>query len=418
MGGYSTRDFPCLAMPVPRGSARYCGVFFSQSRNDWALMSGAIVSAFEWLLFPSLPSMPKSGDSAMALILSSSHSVSAYLPVYSNLLEGVANLESYLLIIGGFSHADLFPMVFCLLCVVLTLVGLHKELIISGFDPTYARSIGLPLDWIQFLLSALLAFCIVTSLQTIGVVLVSALLIIPASTSWLLTHRLSHLLTLSAVIGGLSGVLGCFLSFLHHRLPAGPTIILCSTFIFLCVLLFSPKRGMIPEWIRSKKLGRKIRLENTLKACFQVLEQSNFEVESFPQSHLARRRGKSAAATEKEMDVLIRQGYATRIHKPLIQSNELPSEPVISLTPSGWEVACRMIRNHRLWELYLTQEASYASDHVHDDAEKIEHIIGEKTVRRLERILSNPRLDPHGKPIPSQSDIDRGWISSTQEKPI
>jgi len=68
-----------------------------------------------------------------------------------------------------------------------------------------------------------------------------------------------------------------------------------------------------------------------------------------------------------------------------------------------------MIRNHRLWELYLTQEASYAADHVHDDAEKIEHIIGEKTIRQLERILSNPRLDPHGKLIPSQLDIESGW---------
>jgi manganese/zinc/iron transport system permease protein len=58
--------------------------------------------------------------------------------------------------------------------------------------------------------------------------------------------------------------------------------------------------------------------------------------------------------------------------------------------------------------LYLTQEASYAPDHVHDDAEKIEHLIGEKTIRQLERILSNPRLDPHGKLIPSQADIDRG----------
>ena len=45
-------------------------------------------------------------------------------------------------------------------------------------------------------------------------------------------------------------------------------------------------------------------------------------------------------------------------------------------------------------ELYLTNEASYAPDHVHDDAEKIEHIIGEKTVRQLERILENPRMDP------------------------
>ena len=399
------------------------GFSLSQSRNDWALMSGAVVSGFLGVAAISfLTKYTKiKADSAMALILSSFYALGicllAYLQQSSG--SGVANLESYLFgSLVGLSHADLLPMVFCLLCVVLTLVGLHKEIIISGFDPTYARSIGLPLDWIQFLLSALLAFCIVTSLQTIGVVLVSALLIIPASTSWLLTHRLSHLLALSAIIGGLSGLLGCFLSFLHHRLPAGPTIILCSTFIFLCVLLFNPQRGIIPVRIRSKRLGKKIRWENTLKACFQVLEQSNFEVESFPQSQLARRRGKSAAETEKEVDVLIRHGYATRIHQPLIQSNELPSEPVISLTPGGWEVACRMIRNHRLWELYLTQEASYASDHVHDDAEKIEHIIGEKTVRRLERILSNPRLDPHGKPIPSQSDIDRGWISSTQKEPI
>jgi manganese/zinc/iron transport system permease protein len=84
---------------------------------------------------------------------------------------------------------------------------------------------------------------------------------------------------------------------------------------------------------------------------------------------------------------------------------------MISLTPSGWEIATRIIRNHRLWELYLTKEASYATDHVHDDAEKIEHIIGEKTVRQLERILDNPRCDPHGKLIPSQNDIDRGWLS-------
>ena len=109
---------------------------------------------------------------------------------------------------------------------------------------------------------------------------------------------------------------------------------------------------------------------------------------------------------------MIRQGFATRTAKTPDQPNELPSENMISLTPSGWEVACRMIRNHRLWELYLTNEASYAPDNVHDDAEKIEHIIGEKTVRQLERILENPRMDPHGKPIPSQDDIDRGWASS------
>ena len=396
------------------------GFSLSQSRNDWALMLGAILSGFLGVALISLFKRytKMKADSAMALILSAFYAVGICLlaRLQQSAGSGVANLDNYLFgSLVGLSQSDLLPILACLICIVLTFVGLHKQLLVGGFDPAFARSIGLPLDWIHFFLSVMLAFCIVSSLQTIGVVLVSALLIIPASTSWLLTHRMTRLLILSAITGGISGVLGCLLSFLNNRLPTGPTIILCSTFIFLSVLLLSPRRGMIPSWIRSRKHSQKIRSENTLKACFQVLEESNFEEQSFPQSLLARRRRKSNGEIEKEVDSLIRRGYATRNTPSSIQSKELPSDSVISLTPSGWEVACRMIRNHRLWELYLTREASYASDHVHDDAEKIEHIIGETTVRRLERILSNPTLDPHGKPIPSQHDIDRGWISSAPQ---
>ena len=71
----------------------------------------------------------------------------------------------------------------------------------------------------------------------------------------------------------------------------------------------------------------------------------------------------------------------------------------------------QMVRNHRLWELYLTNEAEYEPDHVHEDAEKIEHVIGEKTVRKLEKLLKNPRTDPHGKLIPSMTDIQQGHFS-------
>ena len=59
----------------------------------------------------------------------------------------------------------------------------------------------------------------------------------------------------------------------------------------------------------------------------------------------------------------------------------------------------------------MTNQAQYAPDHVHEDAEKIEHILGDETVRQIEKILSNPRKDPHGKLIPSQFDIDRGYIN-------
>ena len=109
----------------------------------------------------------------------------------------------------------------------------------------------------------------------------------------------------------------------------------------------------------------------------------------------------------KEAKNLVRKQFAFLLKKENIA---LPNEDTLSLTPDGWGEACRIVRNHRLWELYLTNEVQYAPDHVHEDAEKIEHILGDVTVRKIERILSNPRMDPHGKLIPSQQDIEKGYI--------
>src|SRR4030095_8150082 len=75
------------------------------------------------------------------------------------------------------------------------------------------------------------------------------------------------------------------------------------------------------------------------------------------------------------------------------------------LTPEGWQRACEIVRNHRLSELYLTNAAHIAADHVHEDAEKIEHVLGEETVRRLEKRLNYARRDPHGRLIPGLEDI-------------
>ena len=78
---------------------------------------------------------------------------------------------------------------------------------------------------------------------------------------------------------------------------------------------------------------------------------------------------------------------------------------MIFLTPAGWQRACEIVRNHRLWELYLTNAVHYAADHVHEDAEKIEHVLGTELVRDLERRLHFAKRDPHGKLIPGLADI-------------
>ena len=79
----------------------------------------------------------------------------------------------------------------------------------------------------------------------------------------------------------------------------------------------------------------------------------------------------------------------------------------ILFTPSGWQLACTIVRNHRLWELYLTNAANIAADHVHDDAEKIEHLLGDDVVRELERMLDDTTRDPHGRAIPGFADIHK-----------
>ena len=92
------------------------------------------------------------------------------------------------------------------------------------------------------------------------------------------------------------------------------------------------------------------------------------------------------------------------------------SNDTIVFTPPGWQRACEIVRNHRLWELYLTHAANYAPDHVHEDAEKIEHVLGEETVYRLEKLLNYARRDPHGKLIPGIQDIRAGFPGTGGER--
>ena len=88
---------------------------------------------------------------------------------------------------------------------------------------------------------------------------------------------------------------------------------------------------------------------------------------------------------------------------------------MLFFTPQGQQRAREIVRNHRLWELYLTHEAKFAPDHVHDQAEEIEHLLGEETVRRLSRLLDYPQTDPHGRPIPSVEDVHGGAAAGREQ---
>lgn len=348
-------------------------------------------------------------DSALGLVLGSFYAVGiALITMIQGLPEGnKSGLDKFLFgQAAALSTADLWLMGAVTLIGGLVVTLLYKELLTASFDPGFAQVAGLPVRFLQAMLMLLLAFAVVTGLQAVGAVLVSAMLITPAAAAYLLTDRMPRMLTLAAVFGVLAGLLGVFLSFMRSNLPTGPFMVVSASAVFVGAFFFAPRHGVVPRWWRTHRQRDRVRNENTLKAVYQVREAHGFADERVTVDELALRLRESTAETRRRLVALHRANYAS----------PLDDEDRVSLHPEGWLRACAVVRNHRLWELYLTNSAHYAPDHVHDDAEVIEHILGEETVRRLERLLDFPERDPHGKLIPSLADLQRS-LSVHPERP-
>ncbi|WP_330948864.1 metal ABC transporter permease [Virgibacillus sp. MG-45] len=136
--------------------------------------------------------------------------------------------------------------------VLISVFAFYKELLITSFDPTMAQAYGLPNKLIHYFLMTLLTMVTVASLQTVGIILVVAMLITPAATAYLLTNRLSSMIFLAACFGSLSSVLGLYISF-RANLASGATIVLVATTLFLLTLIFSPKQGVLWRAIRTRQ---------------------------------------------------------------------------------------------------------------------------------------------------------------------
>jgi manganese transport system permease protein len=128
----------------------------------------------------------------------------------------------------------------------------YKELLVTSFDETMGAAYGLPVRFIHYFLMTLLTMVTVASLQTVGIVLVVAMLITPAATAYLLTERLWVMIFLAAGIGMVSSIVGLYFSFTYN-LASGATIVIAATTIFVLVFLLSPKHGVIWKALKVRK---------------------------------------------------------------------------------------------------------------------------------------------------------------------
>lgn len=371
------------------------GFLWNQTKDPLAIFVGAVIAGLAGTVVVSWIKQTTrlKEDAALGLVLASFYAVGICLVTMIQRLPGgnKSGIDKFLFgQAAAIGPGDLRIMA-AVTVVSLVLVALfYKELLVTSFDPGFAASAGFPVRVVHYSLMLLLAFAVVAALQAVGVVLVSAMLITPAAAAYLLTDRLHRMLGLAGLFGLITGTAGCFLSFLGTNLPTGPLMVLAATSVFVAAFLFAPRHGLLARGWQARVRARRVQRENTLKAIYHILETPDFRGDGVTLRELAEHRRETLEEAAGQARALV------RFHLARLS----PDAQVIHLTPAGLQRAAEVVRNHRLWELYLTHAADIAVDHVHDDAENIEHVLAEDVVRELERRLDFARQDPHGRPIP------------------
>ena len=137
--------------------------------------------------------------------------------------------------------------------VILLIVILYRPLMISTFDATFSRVSGLNTTMIHYFIMLLLALVTVASIQTVGIILVVALLVTPASTAFLITKNLYSMMIVASLIGIVSSIIGLYFSFIYN-LPSGATIVIATFSIYILTLLFSKIKQSIEVYKQHEKI--------------------------------------------------------------------------------------------------------------------------------------------------------------------
>jgi manganese/iron transport system permease protein len=198
-------------------------------------------------------------DAAMALTFSSFFSLGITL---ITLLKSKLDLDSLLFgDILGVTTSDVQRTAIITLIVLIVVKLFYKELLFYTFDKLGAQALGFPVNALHFGLMAAITLTIVTSMQTVGVVLVISLLVGPGITAYLLVKELHQVMIVGAILGVIASISGVYSSY-YFNIPSGPAIVLVTFSLFLLALLFSPSQGILtrPEMAnRSAKIFRQLK---------------------------------------------------------------------------------------------------------------------------------------------------------------
>lgn len=263
----------------------------------------------------------------------------------------------------------------------------YKELILSAFDEGFAEAEGCRPRLLHYGLLSLVALTAVISFEVVGNILVVAMFIVPPACAHLLSNKFRHILYLSLFFAIIFPIFGHF-SALY--LPALIGFESTSTsgmmasvggFIFILLLLFAPNQGVISKLIMHFRMKCSIKVDDYLADLYRAGERSSGGVAS-------------TYVLSSPLLLLARMFYF--VERDIVKG--------YVLTQKGERRARALIRNHRLWESYLSSEVGYETGQVHSHADGFEHFTDSELQEQLHAESNFPTNDPHGKKIPGKGD--------------
>ncbi len=261
---------------------------------------------------------------------------------------------------------------------------LFKELLVLSFDPEFAAASGYPTQLLDAALMLLVVAVTVIGLQSVGLLLVVALLIIPAAAARFWTRRAAWMAAVAAVIGGGSAWGGVVVSALFPRMAAGAVIVLVAALVFGFSLLLGTQQGVLRGWRERRALRSRTERDHLLRAVFELVEARDPDAV----------RSSAPPATHEPVavsfeELLAKRGWSERMLRRLLRRAirqglvQVTSDGRFRLTQRGLAEARRVVRNHRLWELYLIRQADLAPAQVDRSADEIEHVLSPEILDEL-----------------------------------
>ena len=268
---------------------------------------------------------------------------------------------------------------------VLLLLLFYKELKIVCFDPYLATTMGISAAAVHYGLMATVAATSVAAFESVGAILVVAMLIAPAATAHLLTDRFSRMFLIAAGSGVLSAVAGYFLALNWNTSVAGMISVAAGVQFALAVLL-APRHGFVSRRMHQFLLALRITREDILGMLYRWKESAP-----------SRGLGRAQVLAALGRGALPRVALETLRRARLIERR---SDDTLELSPAGVAQARGLVQAHRLWESYLAKHLGLPLDHLHEPAERMEHYVGERLRGQLQSEIEQ-RSDPHGRDIPA-----------------